>query len=66
MTPDSLAVAICCEGKPCLRPEACDAHREYRVPVSPTKAAEAVRALLCHRWRDWPRVHATVTFGGEE
>jgi hypothetical protein len=55
---DPLARAICCEGQPCIRPEACDANREYRVPVSPTKAAEAVRVLLCQQWREWPKEKA--------
>lgn len=51
----ALAKAICCEGQPCLKPDACDAGREYRVPISPHKAAMAVRALLCEAWRDYPR-----------
>lgn len=55
---DPLAVAICCEGKPCMRPEACDANREYRVPVSPKKAAAVVRKMLCQQWREWPKEQA--------
>ena len=58
MTNEDLARAICCEGQPCIRPEACDAIREYRVPVSPTKSAEAVRVLLCQQWREWPKEQA--------
>jgi len=50
MTASPLAKAICCEGQPCMRPDACDAGREYRVPVSPTRAAAAVERLLCERW----------------
>lgn len=45
-----IAKAICCEGAPCCKPEACDAGREYRVPISPHKAAKAVRELLCREW----------------
>jgi len=50
MTASPLAKAICCEGAPCMRPESCDAGREYRVPISPTRAAAAVERLLCERW----------------
>ena len=46
MTASALARAICCEGNPCMRPDSCDAGREYRVPISPVKAAAAVLALL--------------------
>ncbi|CAB4147484.1 hypothetical protein UFOVP504_29 [uncultured Caudovirales phage] len=50
MTLIELAEVICCEGKPCMKPEACDKAREYRVPVSPMKAAEAVSRLVCREW----------------
>jgi hypothetical protein len=50
MTASALARAICCEGAPCMRPERCDAGREYRVPISPARAAAAVERLLCDRW----------------
>lgn len=50
MTIPELARAICCEGQPCMKPDACDAMREYRVPVSPQKAAHAVSRLLCREW----------------
>ena len=50
MTLNELAAVICCEGKPCMKPEACDKAREYRVPVNPMKAAEAVSRLLCEEW----------------
>ena len=33
-----------------MKPDACDAMREYRVPVSPQKAAHAVSRLLCREW----------------
>jgi hypothetical protein len=33
-----------------MRPDSCDAGREYRVPISPTRAAAAVERLLCERW----------------
>jgi hypothetical protein len=26
--------------------------------VSPTKAAQAVRVLLCQQWREWPKEKA--------
>jgi hypothetical protein len=45
-----LAEVICCEGKPCMKPEACDKAREFRVPVHPMKAARAVTQLLCREW----------------
>lgn len=58
-----LARTICCEGKPCMKPEACDAAREYRVTVSPMKAAEAVSRLLCREWAE----HRTQMLGvGDE
>jgi len=50
LTLNELAAVICCEGKPCMKPEACDKAREFRVPVSPMKAAEAVSRLLCREW----------------
>ena len=50
MTLNELAEVICCEGKPCMMPEACDKAREYRVPVNPMKAAAAVSQLLCLEW----------------
>jgi hypothetical protein len=50
MTASPLARAICCEGAPCMRPDSCDAAREYRVPISPARAAAAVERLLCERW----------------
>jgi hypothetical protein len=50
MNPSALARAICCEGQPCLRPERCDAGQNYRVPISPTRAAADVERLLCERW----------------
>lgn len=53
MTTADLAKVICCEGAACLRPDACDAGREYRVPVSPRRAAEAVHARLCEAWKQY-------------
>ena len=50
MTLNELAEVICCEGHPCVKPEACDKAREYRVPVNPMKAAAAVSRLLCEEW----------------
>lgn len=64
-----IAKAICCEGQPCLKPDACDAGREYRVPVSPHKAALAVRALLCREWashRPAGPMSVTREFGRDE
>jgi hypothetical protein len=52
MTPTPLERAICCEGAPCIRPEACDAGKPGRVPICPRKAAAAVTALLCEAWKD--------------
>ncbi len=56
-----IARAICCEGQPCMRPEACDAGKEHRVPVNPRKAAKAVHRLLCEAWRDYPRGNGPMT-----
>lgn len=53
LTTSDLARVICCEGGACIKPEACDAHREYRVTVSPAKAAAAVHRLLCAEWRKY-------------
>jgi len=50
LTLNEFAEAICCEGQPCMKPEACDKAREYRVPVNPMKAARAVTQLLCREW----------------
>lgn len=50
MTLNELAEVICCEGHPCIKPKACDKAREFRVPVSPMKAAKAVSQLLCEEW----------------
>jgi hypothetical protein len=60
MTASPLAKAICCEGQPCMRPESCDAGKPWRVPISPEKAAEAVRALV----RAW--IAQTRACGGSE
>ena len=48
-----IRMAICCEGRPCIRPERCDAHNRSRsTVVNIPQAAEAVARLLCEQWRD--------------
>jgi len=48
----AIRVAICCEGRPCMRPERCDAHdRSRAITVRIPQAAEAVAKLLCEQWR---------------
>lgn len=53
MTTSDLAKVICCEGQDCLKPDACDAGREFRVPISPHKAAEAVRVAMVKDWQTY-------------
>lgn len=44
--------AICCEGKPCISPDACYARdRSRSYPVRIHLAAKAVAALYCDQWR---------------
>lgn len=50
LTTADLAKVICCEGAECMKPNSCDAGREFRVPISPHRAAEAVRVALCREW----------------
>ena len=46
---------ICCPGGKCVRPEACDmAGRTVVVDIP--RAAVAVAALLCDRWREFRTV----------
>ena len=48
----AIRMTICCEGRPCMRPERCDAHdRSQAITVRIPQAAEAVAKLLCDQWR---------------
>ena len=46
---------ICCPGGACVRPEACD-KGQRNVAVDVPRAAQAVAALLCERWREYRTV----------
>lgn len=53
ITINELCRAICCEGRPCISPEACyAADRSRSYPVRIHAAAEAVEKLICERWNE--------------
>lgn len=62
MTPAEIARAICCPDG-CRRPDECCWEGSIR-------EARAVHALLCRRWREWPKqagpMTQMVTVGGRD